>query len=53
MIEITAKILKFHPNDMIEDYDDGTFESFDCSELEVLEPSTVAGQKIYIYFSYM
>ena len=33
------------------DYEDGSFEDFDCSVLEIIEPVQIQGQKFHVYFS--
>jgi len=48
-LKIIAKTVNFHPCDLHCDYEDGTFEWFDSSELRKTEPSEHSSKRLYIY----
>lgn len=48
-IEIVAKIDRFAPNAMTDDFGDGNFASYDATEVEILAPSALKGRKVLIY----
>jgi hypothetical protein len=50
-IEVTAVLLEYTPNAMVDDFEDGGFESFDASRIRVTAPEPWAGSERTLYHS--
>lgn len=48
-LKIIAEITNYLQDDLHFDYDDGTFEWFDSTELRIIKPSEFNSKKLYIY----
>ncbi len=45
---LVLKVIKYLSNNVHADYDDGTFESFDTTQVRVVEPVEAAGRSVRI-----
>ena len=48
-VKIISKIIQYHLDDLHFDYDDGSFEWFDSSELCIIEPVKLRTKKFFIF----
>jgi hypothetical protein len=49
IIKIEAEIIRFIPNAMRDNLDEGNFVSYDATEVQVLSPESLKGKKLMIY----
>jgi len=47
--EVVATIVGYHIGVLHYDYDDGSFESLDGTEMTIISPESMAGQPLFIY----